>query len=227
MMSESKKPLKLLRGVAVALMSLTVFFTLVGGAGTTCAAFGAEKFESMAALVPYKWLYQVLVVLSLAAGIWGIPVTVALVRGGRHAYRDALLVLLAGAVTSGIQMTASQLLRGDSAPANVRFYITAFTLVVFLLLRLPSIRDRLDFSQPFRGGKSSAGGAALVLCGILALTPSVWAGPTHPQAWIDVLRMPLMLGGGASLLGGVGLWLSEFLLSRNAQQRTSTVQNTI
>jgi len=227
-MSESKKPLKFLRGVAVVLMSLTVFFTLVGGAGTTCVAFGAEKYEGMEALIPYKLLYQVLVVLSLAAGIWGIPVIVSLVRGGQHAYRNALLVLLAGAVTSGIQMTVSQLVRGASAPANVRFYITAFTLVVFLLLRLPSIRNRLDFSQPFRGGKSSAGGAALIVCGVLALTPSIWAGPTHLPAWIDVLRMPLMLGGGALLLGGVGLWLSELLPLRNArQQRTSTVQNTV
>ena len=45
------RPSKVLRGVAITPMGITVAFTLLGGAGTTCVAFGAEKYESMAALV--------------------------------------------------------------------------------------------------------------------------------------------------------------------------------
>ncbi|MGC9349575.1 MAG: hypothetical protein ACP5JG_15670 [Anaerolineae bacterium] len=225
-MIKPKKPLKLIRGIAVVFMGLTVFFTLVGGAGTTCVAFGAEKYESMTALVPYKPLYQALVVLSLATGIWGIPVTIALMRGGEHAYRNALLVLLAGAVTSGVQMAVSQIVRGASAPVNVRFYITAFTLAVFLLLRLPPIRERLDFRQPFRGGKSSAGGAALIVCGFFALTTYSWTAPTHLPVWIDVLRGPLMLGGGALILSGLSLWISVISSSQQVTPRSGAFWDT-
>ena len=51
------RPSKILRGVAVTLMDITVVVTLLAGAGTTCVAFAAEKFGSMAGLVPYKPLY--------------------------------------------------------------------------------------------------------------------------------------------------------------------------
>ena len=60
---------KALRGVAITLMGLTLVFTLLGGVGTTCVALGAEKYDSMALLVPYKPLYQVLVVVSLTVGV--------------------------------------------------------------------------------------------------------------------------------------------------------------
>ncbi len=212
-MSE-RKPLKFLRGVAVGLMALTVLFTILGGAGTSCVALAAEKFGSMAVLAPYKLLYLLLVVMSLAAGVWGILVTISLVRGGTRAYRNALLMLLAGAVTAGIQMGVSQAVRGASAPVNVRFYLTAFTLVVFLLLGLPAIRQRLDFSQPFKGGKAASGGAALIVCAVVTLTTYQWAAPTHPAAWIDVLRGPLMVGGWAMLLSGAGLLVKAALPTR-------------
>ena len=57
---------KALRGVAITLMGLTLVFTLLGGVGTTCVALGAEKYDSMALLVPYKPLYQVW-------GVEGVP----------------------------------------------------------------------------------------------------------------------------------------------------------
>lgn len=225
-MTQSKKPLKFLRGSVVVLMGLTVFFTLMGGAGTTCVAFGAENYESMAALTPYKPLYQLLVVLSLAAGVWGVPVTITLVRGGKHAYRNALWVLMAGAVTSGVQMGVSQAVRGASAPANVRFYVTVFTLVVFLLLRLPPLREHLDFSRSFRDGKNATGGAALIVCGALALTTYTWAAPTHPAAWLDVLQGPIVLSGSAMVLGGVGLWGRARLSSQQGEHRTIPLGDT-
>gem|GEM_PF-389910 len=216
----SSGPSKVLRGVAVTLMGLTVLFTLLGGAGTTCVAFGAEKYGSMASLVPYKPLYQALVVISLAVGIWGIPVTIALVRGGVTAYRNALLVLLVGALTAGIQMGVSQIVRGASAPVNVRFTITAITLAIFLLLRLPPLWERVDFTQPMRGAgpAAAAAGTALVVCGIITLATPVWAGPTHMSSagsnWVNALQVPLTVSGWGMMLAGILLLIVALGQSR-------------
>jgi hypothetical protein len=212
-------PSKLLRGIVVTLIGLTVVFTLLGGAGTTCVAFGAEKYDSLVPLVPYKPLYQALVVISLAVGIWGIPVTVSLVRGGAKAYRNALLVLLIGALSAGIQMVVSQRVRGSSAPVNIRFYITAFTLVVFLLLRLPPLWKRVDFAQSIKGdgSKAASAGTALVVCAIITLTTSLWAGPTHISPtgynWVHVLQVPLGAAGWVMILAGIALLLLPWLRS--------------
>lgn len=202
---------KILRGIVVTLMGLAVVFTLLGGAGTTCVAFGAENYDSMVSLVPYKPLYQALVVISLAVGIWGIPVTVSLVRGGAKAYRNAVLVLLIGALSAGIQMVVSQRVRGTSAPVNMRFYITAFTLVVFLLLRLPPLWKRLDFTQSMKGGgsKAASAGTALIVCATITLTTPIWVGPTHMSPtgynWVNVLQVPLATAGWAMMLAGTAL----------------------
>jgi hypothetical protein len=190
-------------------MGLTVVFTLLGGIGTTCVAFGAENYDSMASLVPYKLLYQAFVMISVAIGVWGIPVIVALVRGSPVAYRNALLNLVAGALSAGAQMLVSQSIRGSSAPVNMRFYFTAFTLVCFLLLRLPGVRERVDFSQAARGKTSGPAsvGAAFVACGLVTLTTPVWAGFSHMSSagenWVELLGAPLRIGGWAMV--GVGL----------------------
>jgi len=205
-MAEHRGPSVGLRVLAVVLMGLTVFFTLMGAIGTSCVALGAEKFGSMAVLVPYKPLYQVLVVISLAAGIWGIPVTVALVKGAPKAYRNALIVLVVGAVTAGIQTFVSQAVRGKSAPVNMRFGITAFTLLVFLLFRIPGLWQRLDFTKTIRGrARGASGGAALIICGGLALSAPAWVGVTHMQHWIAVLGWQLQLAGWVMLALGLGL----------------------
>jgi hypothetical protein len=95
------RPAKVLRVIAVTLMGIAVAFTLLAGVGTTCVAF-AENCDSMAALVPFKPLYQALVVIGLAVGIWGIPLAVPPMRGGQKTYRNALLVL--GAVSAGVHV---------------------------------------------------------------------------------------------------------------------------
>ncbi len=209
-----QRPSKILRGITVTLMGITVAITLLAGIGTTCVAIGAENYESMAALVPYKPLYQALVVISLAVGIWGIPVTVSLVRGGEKVYRNALLVLLLGAISAGVQTGVSQSLRGASAPVNMRFFVTLFTLAIFLLLRLPPVWRRVDFSQPMKGGSTGpSAGTALIVCSIITLTTPLWAGPTHlssmGESWIDVLQMPLVVGGWIMLLAGGVLSLAS------------------
>lgn len=204
-MAETPQPWKFGRILALVFMGLTIFFTLTGGIGTTCVALGAEKYESMVGLVPYKPLYQALVVISIAAGIWGIPIMVALVRGAQNAYRNALIMLIVGAVASGIQTAVSQSVRGSSAPANVRFAITAFTLVAYLLFLLPPIWLKMAFDQPLKSNSArTASGAAFAVCGLLTLSAPLWVAQTHKAPWISRVRTPLaLIGLGIALCGAV------------------------
>jgi hypothetical protein len=206
---------RILRGVALTLMGLTVTFTLLGGVGTTCVALGAEKYDSMAALVPYKPLYQALVVISLVMGVWGIPVTFALIRGGSSVYRNALLVLIVGTLSAGIQTGVSQAVRGSSAPVNIRFYISALTLVIFLLLRLPPIWEKVDYWRSTKGKETrgASAGIAAMVCGIVVLTTHLWVGATHTpvsgSSWVEELAIPLRASGWALVLAGTGLVLAS------------------
>lgn len=171
-----------------------------------------EYLWSMAPLIPYKWLYQILVVATIAAALVGIWATYRLVRGKAKSYGRALGFLVVGLVLVGIQMIASHTLRGSTAPTNFRLYLTTWTLVVFALLRLPGIRDKVDLSgnSGSPGSPAALAGLALLASGLLTLTTSLWAGPSHvPQGynWVDVLRVPLTLGGGALTLSGGALLL--------------------
>ena len=224
-MSENKRPSIVLRSIAIILMVLTVLFTLMGGIGTTCVAFGAENYDSMKGLIPYKPLYQALVFISIAAGIWGIIIIINLVRGGIKLYRNAIIMLVIGAVTSGIQMAVSQAVRGSSAPVNFRFYITAFTLVIFLLFRLPPIWDNMQFPQSLKKkAKKSMAGTSLFVCGIIVLATYYWSAPTHLASWIDVLRLPIIVSGWILAFSGIILVGSLFLdkiLGQNSIKSTS------
>jgi hypothetical protein len=209
LMSEDRRPASVWRSIAIILMSLTVLFTIMGGIGTTCVAFGAEKYESMKSLVPYKPIYQVLVLISITAGIWGILIIVHLVRGGIKLYRNALIMLCVGVVTSGIQTAISQTVRGSSAPVNVRFFITVFTLIVFLLFRLPPLWNRILFTQSMKKKvKKNTTATSLILCGFIVLTTNIWTKPTHLAGWIGIIRFPLLISGWFLIGTGISLgWL--------------------
>ena len=172
----------------------------------------------MIPLVPYKPLYQVLVFVSLATGMWGICVARSLVRGSSVAYRNALLVLILGTLSAGIQMGVSQLVRGSSAPVNVRFYISIFTLIMFLLLRLSPIWVHVDFAQSVRkkAVKTIASGTILIVCGIVILATRFWVGFTHTTPagnnWIDIMELPLRVCGWGLVLTGV-ISILNFALS--------------
>lgn len=200
---------KVLRIVAIILLGLTAAMNLLGGIGTTCAAFSDKVEYKMAfkEILDYRWLYQVFVVTAILIGIVGVWATIRLVRGGPTVYRDALIVLAVGTLLAGVHYFTSMALRGKAAPANVKFYLNALTLVVFLLFRAPGIRDRVDFLKP--GGKSaaaSASGMAAILSGILMLTIFTWAGPSHTffgENWVEVLQTPLNIGGAFLVMGGL------------------------
>jgi hypothetical protein len=47
---------KFLRFIGIVFMGLSAAITFLGGARTTCVALAAEKYDSMVAIAPYKWL---------------------------------------------------------------------------------------------------------------------------------------------------------------------------
>ena len=93
---------RFLQTIALILLSLTIVMTLLGGAGTTCVAFKAENWDSMASLVPVKPVFQVLVFISIIAGIAGFFATVRLAKARKNAYAQVLLFLLIAGISSAI-----------------------------------------------------------------------------------------------------------------------------
>ena len=202
------KSAKMVRILAIILLGLTAVMTLLGGTGTSCAAFSPEKYE-MFELIPYQWLYQVLVITTTAASLVGFWATYAFLRGRKHAYRGTVAFLVVGLVLGGIQMAASLNLRGKAAPTNMRVTLTAFTLLVFLLLRLPGIWTKVNQAGKSEG-PGTAAGLTLFLGGLLTLTTPVWAGPTHMlngSNLVFVFQGPLLIGGSLMTLIGIVLWL--------------------
>jgi hypothetical protein len=198
---------KILRIIGIVLFGLTVAFTFLGGIGSTCAALGAEGYDSMKPLVPYKWLYQLLVVITVGIAIYGIRVTIRLIRGKDGAYKGAIITLILALLAGSVQMTASEILRGASAPTNMRVYFTIFTLVTFLLFRIPGIWEKVKFSKADdSGGNGTAAGMAMFTAGVLTLTVHIWASPTHTWDGInfaDVWHTQLMVVGWTFLTLGM------------------------
>ena len=183
---------------------------LLGGIGTSCVALDAAKYgEKMAPLASYQWLYMAFVILTTGAGLAGIWSVVGLVRKKNWGYNRALWSLLAGSIVGGVHMVVSNTLRGSSAPANMVFYFTVFTLLVFLIVRLTPAGKSTLWNKPSNPDDPLIeGGAALVSCGLLILSTPIWAMPTHilvGQNWVNQLLIPLLLVGGMMMF--YGLWL--------------------
>jgi hypothetical protein len=213
---------RVLRVIAIVFMALTAAMNLLGGAGTACAAFLTENYESMMPLMDYQWLYQALTIITVAIGLLCIWSTVALGRGKENAYGRALILLLIGTILGGIHMYASLQLRGKAVPANMKFYPNVIALVLLLVLGLPGLRERVGFSRAAGGAAGSnedgiiAGGPAAVVAGATVLTTELWVGASHVFGganWTHVLRMPLLVWGTALIMVGLALLLRTFLAS--------------
>lgn len=205
------KPSPFLRITAIVFLALTAAMTLLGAIGTTCVAFNAENYgPRMAPLIPVKPVFQLLVFVSLAAGLFGVYGIVRLARGKRNSYAQVLAFLVVGLVASAVQFYFSLTLRGSTAPNNMRLYFTGLTLAVLLLLRLPPIWERTSFERGNPGGGlPGAGGVALFACGLVTISTPAWAASTHIiDGWntANVLLWPLLLAGAVMMfLGGARL----------------------
>jgi len=214
---------KVLRFIGIMLMAMTGGFTLLGGIGTTCAALFPTKYESMAALAPFQWLYILFVLTGIAIGVWGIWATVKLVRGTPDSYMQSIKALAAGVVIGGIHIFVSRMLRGKSMPVDAVVYTTVFTLIVFLLFRIPFLWNGVNFDIGSDKTSNIAGGAAAILLGIFTLTIQFTMGSTHTwngTNYADAFNAAMTLIGLALLLFGMGflLRLANFKITSTSPQ---------
>ena len=212
---------KFLRFVGIVLMGITAGFTLLGGAGTSCVAFNPTGFgENMAPLAPFQWLYILFVLTGVALGVLGIRATVMLIKGSSKSYRDAVIVLVAGVVVGVIHMAVSQALRGKSMPVDGVVYTTVITLAIFLLFRIPTIWQGVNFTKGNRSDSNLAGGAAAIVFGFLTLTIQFTMGPTHTWNGVnyaDAFNAMMLLVGAASIMTGALQFLPAFFHCRRTR----------
>ncbi|RJP51002.1 MAG: hypothetical protein C4583_09415 [Anaerolineaceae bacterium] len=176
---------KSLRFIGILLMALTGGLTLLGGIGTSCVAINPTGFgDSMAPLAKLQWLYILFVLAGIVIGVLGIRATITLIKGADKSYRDALYALIAGAVVGFLHIFVSRALRGNSMPVDAVVYTTILTLIIFLLFKIPTIWQGVDFAKAKAANNKPAGGAAAILLGILTLTIQYTMGPTH--TWDNV-----------------------------------------
>jgi prepilin signal peptidase PulO-like enzyme (type II secretory pathway) len=188
-------------------MMLTGGFTLLGGIGTTCAALFPARWESMAPLAPFQWLYILFVVTGIYLGVMGIRAGVRLIKGMDKSYRDALTVLIAGVVIGAIHIFVSRALRGKSMPVDAVVYTNLLTLAVFLIFRIPFLWKGIDFRKGDRKANTMAGGAAAILLGLMTLTIQYTMGSTHTWDGVnyaDAFNLAMTVTGLGLLLFGAG-----------------------
>ncbi len=210
------KSARILWIVAVVAMGMTAAMNLFGGIGTVCAAFLTENFPPMLVLMDHQWLYQRMMLITIGIGIAGASATFALFRGGANAYRNALIVLVVGTVMGELHARASLELRGKMVPANIKFYINMFTLILFLIMGLPSLKNKVTFARP-RGKTeaAAAGGLASLIVGAMMLSLPLWVGSSHTfegTDWTEVLQPGLSLVGLAFTAGGLGVFVKSTLV---------------
>jgi len=202
---------KILWIVAIIFMGLTAVMNLLGGIGTVCAAFLTENYPSMLEIMDYRWLYQLLMVVTVIIGIANVWVIISLIHKREKSYRNAIIILVAGTIVAGIQVFASLTLRGKAVPANMKLYTNVIALVLFLILKAPGIREWVDFTTPETNtGETAAAGMASIVNGLVILTVIKWIGSSHiymGENWVEVLQTPLLLSGGILMLSGIGFLL--------------------
>ena len=200
---------KFLRFIGIVLMALTGGFTLLGGIGTSCAALFPTKYESMAPLAPFQWLYILFVLGGTAIGVWGIWATVKLVKGTSDSYKMSMQALVSGVLVGIFHIYMSRMLRGKSMPVDAVVYTTVLTLIVFLLFRIPRIWQGVNFDKG--GNNRTAGSAAAIIIGAMTLTIQYTMGSTHTWGGVnyaDTFNAGMTIAGISLLLLGTGILFS-------------------
>lgn len=220
-MKNSKLNLTLKIVLALFLGASTVM-TILGAVGTACLAWSGQLYgPAFKWIVPAMPLYQVMVYVSLVAGVGLAIVTYAFLRGDKWFYVGSLIFLAVGGGMAAYQMYMTSSLKGVSffqtAPTNIRFYITVATLIAFIVVRFPGI-----WNQSGLGGKSSGGsftaptGMALMVTGILLMTAPMWASPEHVIDgfnYVTTLQVPLLIDGLALTIAGAVIFFARRLLA--------------
>ena len=214
---------KFLRFIGIVLMALTGGFTFLGGVGTFCAAVFPQKYESMAGLIPFQWLYILFMLGTIAIGIWGIGAAIKLIKGTTDSYWMSLYALIAGVLVGGFHIYMSRMLRGKSMPVDAVVYTTVLTLAIFLLFKIPAIWQGVDFSKAKASDNKKAGGAAAIVVGLFTLTVQYTMGSTHTWGGVnyaDAFNTSMTVIGMGLLVLGAGL----FVRLRNVKETALRLQ---
>lgn len=214
---------KFLRFIGIVLMALTGGFTFLGGVGTFCAAVFPQKYESMAGLIPFQWLYILFMLGTIAIGIWGIGAAIKLIKGTTDSYWMSLYALIAGVLVGGFHIYMSRMLRGKSMPVDAVVYTTVLTLAIFLLFKIPAIWQGVDFSKAKASDNKKAGGAAAIVVGLFTLTVQYTMGSTHTWGGVnyaDAFNTSMTVIGMGLLILGAGL----FVRLRNVKETALRLQ---
>jgi len=209
---------KILRWAGIILMGLTSLFTLMGGIGTVCAAFFPEKYaadsEAMAALIGWNWLYIIFMLVTIAIGVMMVRSTVLLIKGTANAYRDTIIALVAGIVVGFIHIYASRSIRGGSMPVDMVVYTAVFTLIVFLIFRIPFIWQGVNFEKPedVKNDNGPAVAITLLFGGVMTFSIQYMVSSTHTWGGVnygDAFHLSMTLIGIGLVLSGLLVVVGE------------------
>lgn len=201
---------KVLRWIGIILLGLTAAFTIMGGAGTTCVALDPTGYEGKYdAIADVQWLYIFFVIATILIGVMMARATVMLVKRKPNSYRDTIIALVAGIVIGVIHMIVSRSLRGASMPVDAVVYTAVLTLIVFLIFKIPSIWEKVNFSQAKKSDSETAGGAAAIASGVLAFSIQYLMASTHTMNgginYGDAFHTSMTIVGWGLVLGGISL----------------------
>ena len=200
---------KILKTIAMIFLGMTAAMNILGGIGTSCAAFLTKSYP------PYwdqikldlQWLWQSFVVLTTLVGIADVWSIIRLSRARDNAFRNAVILLALGTLINGIHVYFSYTVLEGIMPVLFVFLANAITLVLFLILRLPGIRERVQFEGSTDNGVGQiAGGLTAIVMGVVVISTSVWVGSSHVYEganWTHVLNEFLVGSGLFSM--GIGL----------------------
>ena len=225
---------KTLRIIAIIFMGLTAAMNIVSGIGTSCAAFLTKDYPPFwdILVAELQWLWQSFVFVTLLIGLAGIWSVVQLVRCKPKAYRNAMILLVLGTIVNGIHVYYSQIILGSVIPVVMTLLTNVITLVLFIIFGTPGLRDQIMFDgegDPISG--ATASGLTAILVGIILLSTSSWAGPSHTFAdgvnLVNVLRVPLLAGGSILTIGGLAtlLWTALDITFPRAIRRSAEDKN--
>jgi hypothetical protein len=210
---------KAFRWIGIILLGLTATFTIMGGAGTTCVALAAEKYDTMVEIAPYKWLYVIFVIATISAGVIMARATVMLVRRKPSAYPNTITSLIAGIIIGFIHMFVSRNLRGSSMPVDAVTYSAVLTLIVFLIFKIPNVWAMVDFTQANPEDNQKAGGAAAMASGVLAFSIQYLMASTHTMNggtnYGDAFHTSMTIIGWGFVLGGIALILAAGIRAKH------------
>jgi len=199
--------------LVVVMMALVAAMSLTSGVGTTCVAWGAEKFKAFEMLSAYSSTYQAIVIGTLIVGLAASVITYAFVRGEKWSYITAVITVVIGLIIGIWHVDTSMTARGSATPANVRVYIDALALIVLLVIRMPKIWNKIDLTKPMIKKKKSFNnpiGVAFTFVGLGLVTTPLYASPSHTVDginYVEYLLPELYIYGGISLFVGLGLIL--------------------